>query len=122
MYIMRGAQCIAKIRDAHLGVLRSCFVTLKGNSFHIVINSSPNKFTVVFHGVSFHIRGDVLNKSYDILDIDNSVVASVCRRLGSSHNALEININDDKFEILSIASVACLDVSDTSDLLMLQAT
>lgn len=122
MYIMKGDECIAKIRDTHLALLRTCYINSKDSSCHVVVTNSRDKLAVKYHGVSLHLRGDVLNKSYDILDVDNSVVSCVCRRFSTSHDALEININDEKFEILSIATAVCLDISCTTDVMALQAT
>lgn len=121
-YVMLKDDCVAKIRDTHLGVIRTYYVTTKENNFHIVMTLSRDKVSIAYHGVSLHIRGDVLNKSYDILNIDNSVVACVCRRFSDKGDALEININDNNFEMACIASAICLDSVCTTDSLVLQAT
>ena len=122
MYVTQGEQCVAKIRETNIALIRSCYVTSKDGNFHLTVTLSKRKFAVAYHGVTYHIRGDVLNKSYDILDIDNSVVACVCRRFSTSHDALEINLNNEKSEIVSIATAVCLDGICTTDVLALQAT
>lgn len=122
MYIMSGEQCVAKIRSTNLSVLRSCYVTTKDESFHLTIAFSKGKLAVSYHGVTLHIRGDIINKSYDILDIDNTVLSCVCRRYSTSHDALEINLNEKNAEILSIATAVCLDSICTTDAMALQAT
>lgn len=121
-YIMKEQTCIAKIRDADLGMLRTCHVTAQPQSFHIVLSTSRSRLSVTYHGVSFHIRGDALLKSYDIMDIDNTVVACVARRFNSSTQALEINIYDKKYELSCIASAVCFDRLSTTDCMALQAT
>lgn len=122
LYITSGEQCVAKIRDTNLSMIRSCYVTTKDSSFHITITHSKGKFAVAFHGVTLFIRGDIINKSYDILDIDNTVLSCVCRRFSASNDALEININDINFELVSIATAVCLDNVCTTDAIALQAT
>lgn len=122
MYVMKKDRCIAKIRDTHLALLRTCYVTCKENSFHLVVTNVRDNLAVKYHGIPLHIRGDVLNKSYDILDIDNSVISCVCRRFSTSHDALELNINEEKFEIHCIATAVFLDTTCTMDALALQAT
>lgn len=122
MYIMSGDQCVAKIRDTNLSMIRSCYVTTRDLSFHLTITRSKGKFAVSYHGVTLHIRGDIINKSYDILDIDNTVLACVCRRYATSHDALEININDEKFVLVSIATAVCFDSVCTTDAMTLQTT
>ncbi len=121
-YIMKYDKCIAKIRESHLAMLRSCYVSTLESNFHIAITNTKDKFKVSYHGVPLHLRGDVLNKTYDILDVDNTVIACVCRRFSKSHDALEININDNKYETLSIATAVCLNDVCTMDSLVLQAT
>lgn len=122
LYINSGDKCIAKIRDTHLALLRTCYIATQSFGCHLTITSHKSKMMVAFHGVPLHVRGDVLNKSYDILDIDNTVLSCICRRFSTSHDALEININDDKYEILSIATAVCLDSLCTTDVMALQAT
>lgn len=122
MYITLGDKCIAKIKDTNLALLRTCHISSKDYNFRLTITTPKDKFLVAYHGVPIHLRGDILNKSYDILDIDNTVLSCVCRRFSTSHDALEININDDKYEILSIATAVCLDSLCTTDVMALQAT
>lgn len=122
VYITNDDKCIAKIRDTHLGMIRSCYVTTQSDSFHIVMTTSRDKISITFHGISYHIRGDVLNKSYDILDVDNSVVGCVCRRFNSSADALELNFDDKKHELNIIASAVFLDTVCTVDSMALQTT
>lgn len=121
-YVMRGEDCLAKIKDTYLALLRSCHITTKNGSFHLAITTPKDKIMVAYHGVSLHLRGDILNKSYDILDIENTVVACVSRRFATSYDALEINFNEDKYEILSIATAICLDCLCTTDAMAMQAT
>lgn len=120
LYISYNDKCVAKVRDTRIGLLRTCYVVLPDDSFHLVIANSRDKIKVKFHGVSLHIRGNLLEKSYDIMNVDNSVVACVCRRFSSMRDAIEININDRKYELLSIASAVCFDSVCTNDSLALQ--
>lgn len=122
LYIMRKEERVAKIRDAQLPLLRACYVSGEDCSFHLTIATPKDKMAVTYHGVPLHIRGDVLNKSYDILDIDNTVISCVCRRFSTCYDALEINISDNKYEIHSIATAVCLDSICTIDAMVLQAT
>lgn len=121
-YIMRDDICVAKIRDAHLGPIHTSYVTLSGSSFHLVTTFSRNKFSVVYHSAPVHIRGDVLNKSYDIMAVDNSVIACVCRRFNVNSETMELNINDINYQLLCIASAVCLDSIGTLDSMVLQTT
>ncbi len=122
MYINQKDQCVAKIRDTGISVLRSCYVSSQCGNFHFVISTSKDKMSITYHGVPFHIRGNILEKSYDILDVDNSVIACVQKRFKTSTETLEINISNEKYLIHCIASAVCLNNSCTTDALSLQTT
>lgn len=108
-FIMQGDNCVCKIVDTSLALIRTCHITTKLVSTHLVIAQVKDKYTITYHGVSLHIRGDVLSSSYDILNVDNTVVACVSRRFSAHSDALELNIFDSKFELITIASAVCFD-------------
>lgn len=109
MYIMQDESVVAKMRDTRLGVLKNFTVTDSGSSARIIITNKGSNISINFRGVSWHIRGDVLAKSYDILNVDNSVIAAVSAFSTFGRDSLEININNDNKELFCIASVVCID-------------
>ena len=121
-YVLYKNSCVAKIRDARLFMFRTCFVNSKDDSFHIVLTSVSDKITISFHGIDFHIRGDILKKSYDIMNIENSVVCCVSRRYVTRADAIELNIFDNKHIISCIACAMFLDSVCTIDTMALQTT
>lgn len=121
-YVLYKDNCVAKIRDSRLLVLRTCYVNSKEGSFHIVITSASEKMTISFHGIDFHIRGDILKKSYDIMNIENSVVCCVSRRYVTRADAIELNIFDKKHILSCIACAMFLDSVCTIDAMALQTT
>lgn len=121
-YILCKERCVAKIRDTRLFMLRTCYVFTNKDRFHIVLTSTGNKMKISFHGIDFHIRGDVLNESYDLMSIDNSVVCCVSRRYVTHADALELNINDAKHILNCIVSAIFLDSLCMVDAMTLQTT
>lgn len=121
-YIMCGENYVAKIRDIRLLSLRTCYVNTEKDSFHILLTSSNNKMKIAFHGIDFHIRGDALSQSYDLMNIDNSVVCCVSRRYVKHADALELNINEEKHILNCIVCAIFLDSLCTVDALTLQTT
>lgn len=121
-YILQGDSCVSKLRTTQLGPIRSSFVVTKEMSFHVIITQTRDKFAVSYHGVNVHIRGDVFNNLYDILDVSNTVIACVSRVFKSSSETLELNINDDKYEMLALSTALCLSCVCTTEELLLQAT
>ncbi len=121
-YVLCGENCVAKIRDIRLFMLRTCYVNTKQDSFHIVLTSSNDKMKITFHGIDFHIRGDVLYQSYDLMNIDNSVVCCVSKRFVAHADALEMNINEEKQILNCIVCAIFLDSLCTVDAMTLQTT
>ena len=120
LYIMRDELCVAKIRDTSLSLLRSCHIKTDSDDFRIMIASNQTKTAITYHGVNFHIRGNVTIKSYDILDVDNTVIACIQKRFNTADETLELNINNDKNLLSCIASAVCLNSKSTNDVLALQ--
>ncbi|MDP4119637.1 MAG: hypothetical protein Q8876_01065, partial [Bacillota bacterium] len=73
----------------------------------ITLTYAKQQFT--FYGISWHIRGDLLTKNYDIVDIDNSVIMSHCVRWGQFGDGYEINILSENREILCLCVAICLN-------------
>lgn len=114
--------CVAKITDTSIAMLRTCHVSSKYGNFHFVVSHTKDRMTITYHGLPFHIRGNIAEKSYDILDVDNSIIACVQKRFKTSSETLELNINDDKYLVHCIASAVCLNLGSTCDVLQLQTT
>lgn len=122
MNIYSDSHRIAKIRDVSIGKIKTYYISTENDKFSIVMSDARSKFAVIYHGIGFHLRGNVLEKSYDIMDIDNSLVACVQKRFNTSKETLELNINNDKYLVHCIASAVCLNSLCTTDALALQAT
>lgn len=69
----------------------------------------------IFYGISWHIRGDVRKKSYDIVDADNSVVAAVSKAGVGKCDALALNIFCEQRELFSIGVAVCLSMEKAVD-------
>lgn len=121
-YVMCKENCVLKIRDTRLFMLRTCYVNSKDESFHIVVTSASGKTAISFHGIDYHIRGDILKNSYDIMNIENSVVCCVSRKYVTHADAIELNIFDNKHLLSCIACAMFLDSVCTIDAMALQTT
>lgn len=122
MYVQNDDECVAKIREVRIANIKTNYVSTKEDKFHIVVTQKRGKLSAIYHGIGFHIRGDVSEKSYDIMDIDNSVIACVQKRFNTSKETFEININNDKYLVHCIVSAVCMNCVCTTDALALQAT
>ncbi len=122
IYVMQEDKYIAKMRETLLGNFRTCYVTTSSDNFYIAMKCSRDKVSVTFRGAGFHIRGNVFDKSYDIMNIDNSVVGVVSRRFSTRADALELNVYDNKYILSCIACAVFFDTACVMDTSALQAT
>ena len=99
------------MRETLIGNFRTCYVTTAEDNFYIAMKCSREKVAVTFRGAGFHIRGNVFEKSYDIMNIDNSVVGVVSRQFLTSADALMINIYEDKYFIENKDALPIADLS-----------
>lgn len=109
MYILKGEEKVAKIRNIQFTVFRSYSITVKNETIRLIITKTGADYTVNFRGISWHIRGDIIAKSYDILDADNTIVATNCKRFSPCGDGYELNIFSDSRELFCIAIAVCID-------------
>lgn len=88
----------------------------KCNMTLVVIMSSKGLFCKVY-GMNWHIAGDIANKNFSILDVDNSVIATH----KNSMNYAELVVYDKSNELSSITLSLCISMINTVDNRVAQA-
>ena len=104
--------CISRV------VLPFCdafFVSAKNEGYRLTVTKSRGAMSCRFYGISWRIRGDLITKSYDILDADNTVIATHIKRWSSSGFGCELNIFDESRELFCIAAVTCINSIITAE-------
>lgn len=104
---INNAEEICKIRAVKLSSLKINSVSSCNTKFRILIMPKDNQIFARFYGVGWHIRGSIISGSYDIMDVDNSVIAAVSKNF--SNNYTQISIFSEQKAILAIASIVCLE-------------
>jgi uncharacterized protein YxjI len=85
------------------------------DSIRLVFNKSTFRPVAYYYGISWGIRGDIINKSYQIADSDNSLLLSHTCNWVNGFDNYEVDIFDESRELLLLASVICIDRIETSD-------
>ena len=88
----------------------------KSNITLVVILTSKGLFCKVY-GINWHICGNIANKNFSILDVDNSVIATH----KNSMNYAELMIYDKSNELSSIALSLCISMINTVENRVAQA-
>ena len=87
------------------------FVTGSKNTCFIkfFVNTSSKTPSCYFFGNSWLIRGDILTNTFDVIDSDNSLVASH-RVSFSEKKGYELEIISEHNELFCIATAVCVDI------------
>lgn len=107
--------CVAKIRQLPLPAIRAYSLSAGKRGCKFIINSSPTASNCYFYGLGWHIRGSIFIKSFDIIDADNSVVATHCERFGEKGRGWELNVSDEYNELLALCTAVCVNLDVRSN-------
>lgn len=102
---------VLKIRK--LPIVGTCTFVFKSGKKQItfVVVCSSKGIFCNYYGNNWHIKGSVASKSYSIIDVDNSLIASQ-KNCGESY---ELTITDELNELNCIATSICLSLINTVD-------
>ena len=102
-----GGSVLCRIRRLGFNSLSAYSISSGTETARLNIVVSGGRAAVRFRGISFHIRGDVLSGSYDILDVDNTAVCAVNKDFTKGRVGLSVDMKER--EIFCIAAAACID-------------
>ena len=106
---------ITKISRLPLPLLHAYSITSGRKNIRFILNPAKNAQNCYYYGISCHIRGQVFTKSYDILDVDNTVIATHSRCFGNCAEGYELNIYNDENEQFCLASAVCVNMAVLAD-------
>lgn len=106
-----------RIKQMPLPALKAYSITADRRNAKFFINPNMTSF---FYGVAWHIRGDLGTNSFDVISADNSVVAVHCKRFCEAGDCCELNIEDDRDELLCLGISVCVNLSARVEKLVAQ--
>lgn len=109
---------LLNLKRLTLPVLRTYSLNSKERSVKFVVN--PKKSLCYFYGVSWHLRGDYFAKSFNIIDADNSIVATHAERFSDGGGGYELNINSEHNELFCVGVAVCANLESKVDNRVLQ--
>lgn len=116
--IDKNGKKLLRIKRIMLPALRTYTIVSGERTIRFMINQK--KAYCFFYGISWHIRGDFFAKSFDIINADNSVVATHARRFADSGGGYELNINSEYNELLCVGVAICANLEEKVDNHVLQ--
>jgi len=104
-----GSEVLLTIKKIPLPVLHTYSISDKKESIKLIVNNAGKTGTCYYYGISWRIRGTIETGSYDIVDADNTVIASHIKRWSSCGDGFELNVNNEDRELFCIATAVCLN-------------
>ena len=90
-------------------------ISAQKQNIKFIMNNS-NKFSnCYFYGVGWRVRGNVFIKSFDIIDADNSLIATHIKRFSPCGDGYELNVINESKELFSIATEICVNLEAKVD-------
>lgn len=113
---------VAKIRQLPLPAILAYSIGVgNGKNVKLMINKKGDKIGCYYYGINWHISGDICAKTFRIIDVDNTVIATHQKSFSSISDSYEINIFDDKNELLCVTTSVCINLLNTVDNLAVPA-
>ncbi|MGN0489708.1 MAG: hypothetical protein ACI4HO_10640 [Ruminococcus sp.] len=113
-------ETLLKIKRIPFPTLRTYSITAKSSNIKLVISSLKTAVNCYFYGIGWHIRGNIFIKSFDIIDADNSLVATHIRRFSPCGDGYELNVINEDRELFSIATALCVNLEAKVDTVQMQ--
>ena len=104
---------LLRIKRLILPSLKAYTLVSAERTIRFMVN--PRKSYCWFYGMSWYIRGDFFTKSFDIMDADNSVVATHARRFCDGGSGYELNIFAEHNECFCIGVAVCANIEAKVD-------
>lgn len=102
---------LTKIKRLPLPLLYAYSITCNKQNFKFILNPARTAQNCYFYGTSFYIAGRVFTKTFNILDVDNSLVATHNRCCKSCSDGYELNILAEENEQSCIAIATCVNLA-----------
>lgn len=109
---------LAKIRKRDVLTFNTFTVSCKKslclkNKLKIISNLLNFKDCFYMCGVNWLLRGDIISKNFELIDVDSSIVMRHEKKEKQSKVVYEMNISEDKNEILCVCISLCIDILNT---------
>lgn len=105
---------VTKINRLPLPMLQAYSITCGGKNIRFILNPAKDARNCYYYGISWHIRGQIFTKSFDILDVDNTVIAAHYRSFGTC-GGYELDIYSEENQQFCLATAVCVNMAELSE-------
>ncbi|MGN1132497.1 MAG: hypothetical protein ACI4RL_06285 [Ruminococcus sp.] len=111
---------LCSISTVPLPILKAFTIKDKKSIIRLIFNKNTSRPMCYYYGISWRIRGDIINKNFEIVDNDNTVLLTHRGSWSRNCDCYDINITEGSRELLLIASAICVDLLQSADEKQLQ--
>lgn len=111
---------LAKIRRHYLPALNAYSITAHKCNIKFIMNSNNRAVNCYFYGIGWRIRGNAFTKSFDIIDADNSLVATHSKSFSPCSDGYALSIFNESKELFCIATALCVNLEARLDNVQMQ--
>lgn len=109
-----SGRVLVKIHRLPLPALKAFSISSGNYNIKFFVNTSSKTPSCYFFGNSWLIRGDIITNVFDIIDSDNSLVASH-RKSFSENKGYELNVTNSNNVLFCVAVSVCVDIEAKVD-------
>ncbi len=96
---------ISKIRQRGFAFNKTYSIYVDNKKVKLILKVEESKVTALIKGCSFLFCGDIIKKEFSILDEKKNIIMTQICKL----NYYELNIIEEKFDVLCICIALCID-------------
>lgn len=111
---------LSEITTIPLPILKAFTIKNKKDTIRLIFNKNKLRPMCYYYGISWRISGDIINKNYEIIDTDNSLMMQHNKTWDYKNSGYKINIKDESRELFLLASAVCVDLTETAQSKQLQ--
>ncbi len=109
--ISSGKLVAAKIRQLPIVGVNSYSLKTDKTAATFVVVTRPNGVQCRFYGNNWHFCGNIASKEFNIIDVDNAVIAAQIRHT----SGYELEITNPENELICLAAALCVNMINTVD-------
>ena len=107
-------ETFVKIRCLQVSNIIACNINAGGKKMRLLMGVNHNELICMCSGVNWKICGNVAEKSFSVLDVDNSFIATQ-KRVFSRTESYELDVYSPQNELLCISMAVCINMLNTVD-------
>lgn len=109
-----SGKIVAKIKRLEFGSIVFFKISTEKKTIRLIVGQNRGNVVCLCYGISWELVGNLTEKTFSILDVDNSMIANH-KKIFSNREKYELNVFKQNTELLCIAISICINSFNTLD-------